>query len=170
MRPEDTKAFASIVGDPRVMRFLGSGHALTSQEAEAYVLDCVARFRATGRSRFAVTSRNDGELLGFSGFKEIAGTIDFGYRFEFHQWGRGIATEAGNAVLRYGFDSLGFDRVWAGVVPGNQASLNVLCKLRFLPAPPPYPDEQDTVWHLLTANAFHGSGSRSIGPRPKNNL
>ena len=45
-------------------------------------------------------------------------------------WGRGIATEAGHATLRYGFEVLGLPHIVAVVRPENRASQRVLSKLR----------------------------------------
>jgi ribosomal-protein-alanine N-acetyltransferase len=44
-------------------------------------------------------------------------------------WGRGIATEAAGAVLRWAFDELGVDRVEATCRPENVASARVLATI-----------------------------------------
>ena len=41
-------------------------------------------------------------------------------------WGTGIATEAGRAVVRFGFESVKLNRIIAVVVPENTASWRVL--------------------------------------------
>ena len=46
-------------------------------------------------------------------------------------WGRGIATEAGQAWVRHGFDTLGLQRIVAGVNAANIASTRVVEKLGF---------------------------------------
>src|ERR1051325_4725971 len=46
-------------------------------------------------------------------------------------WGRGIATEASRAWVRYGFDILGLRRIEAGVAAANAASIRVVEKLGF---------------------------------------
>ena len=43
-------------------------------------------------------------------------------------WGRGFATEGAAALLDYGFDDLGLDRVIGVTHPGNKASQRVLMK------------------------------------------
>lgn len=47
-------------------------------------------------------------------------------------WGRGLATEAGNAFVRFGFDQLKLNRIVATVQVENLASLRVLEKLGFV--------------------------------------
>jgi len=44
-------------------------------------------------------------------------------------WGRGLITEAARAVLRFGFQRLGLNRIEATCMPGNLASRKVLAKL-----------------------------------------
>jgi [ribosomal protein S5]-alanine N-acetyltransferase len=44
-------------------------------------------------------------------------------------WGKGYATEAGAAMLRYGFDEVGFHRITATCDPDNVASARVLEKI-----------------------------------------
>jgi ribosomal-protein-alanine N-acetyltransferase len=46
-------------------------------------------------------------------------------------WGRGIATEAGNAWIAHGFEKLGITRIEAGINAQNIASLRVIEKLGF---------------------------------------
>lgn len=42
------------------------------------------------------------------------------------RWGSGYATEAAQAVLRFGFEGPGLDRIWATCRPENLASVRVL--------------------------------------------
>jgi RimJ/RimL family protein N-acetyltransferase len=44
-------------------------------------------------------------------------------------WGRGLATEAGDAFLQFGWNELGLKRIVASVEIGNDASVRVLEKL-----------------------------------------
>lgn len=46
-------------------------------------------------------------------------------------WGRGLATEAGQAFVTYGFDQLGLTRIEAGIRADNGASIRVVEKLGF---------------------------------------
>jgi RimJ/RimL family protein N-acetyltransferase len=48
-------------------------------------------------------------------------------------WGRGLATEAGAAFVRHGFENLGMTRIHAGVNLLNVRSIRVLEKLGFQP-------------------------------------
>jgi RimJ/RimL family protein N-acetyltransferase len=47
-------------------------------------------------------------------------------------WGRGLATEAGRAFVRYGFEVLGLSRIEAGMNARNVASMRVVEKHGFV--------------------------------------
>ena len=46
-------------------------------------------------------------------------------------WRRGLATEAGRAFVRYGFETLSLRKIHAGMNAGNMASIRVIEKLGF---------------------------------------
>jgi RimJ/RimL family protein N-acetyltransferase len=62
---------------------------------------------------------------------EARGEWELAYGFRRDRWGRGYATEAGEACVRYGFEVLGAERIVADVDPENPASVRVLEKLGF---------------------------------------
>ena len=59
--------------------------------------------------------------------------VDLGYRLLPEYWGRGLATEASLASLRYGFETLQLSRILGLVHPANVRSIRVLekCGLTF---------------------------------------
>ena len=72
-----------------------------------------------------------GNLLGHAGLQYLENIeeVEIGYYLGRPAWGQGIATEAGTACLRYGFEILGFEQIVAVVRPQNQVSQKVLSKL-----------------------------------------
>jgi ribosomal-protein-alanine N-acetyltransferase len=61
----------------------------------------------------------------------IPGEASLAYYLARPYWGRGLATEAGQALVRYGFDTLGLTRIVAGMNVKNLASIRVAEKLGF---------------------------------------
>lgn len=59
---------------------------------------------------------------------------DFGFLISRQCRGKGIAYEVCRALIRYGFEELGFARIRADAKPGNAASLRLLHRLGFLQA------------------------------------
>lgn len=79
---------------------------------------------------FAVTDRED-RLVGAVGLALAPRhrRAELGYWIGVEHWGRGFATEAGAAVLEFGFGTLGLNRIEAHCFVGNGASARVLEKL-----------------------------------------
>lgn len=68
---------------------------------------------------------------GFHNFEWALGHCEIGYWVRKSAQGRGFATEATNALLRYGFGALGMHRVGISHAGGNQKSKRVIEKLGF---------------------------------------
>jgi len=82
--------------------------------------------------QLAVVLKANGELIGNCGIRKdfaSAQEADMGYELSPDQWGRGYATEAARAILRFGFTSLGVHRVGSCCVPENTASAHMLEKI-----------------------------------------
>jgi RimJ/RimL family protein N-acetyltransferase len=58
-------------------------------------------------------------------------SAELGYYVARDHWGRGIATEAALAIVRFGFESLGYLKLTSGYYTDNAASGRVLAKLGF---------------------------------------
>ncbi|MEQ1906075.1 MAG: GNAT family protein [Pirellulaceae bacterium] len=80
---------------------------------------------------FAIRQPATGELVGGAGL-EICSTDHFaelGYWIARKYWNQGVATEAAAAVVEFGFDQLGLNRIVAHHMTRNPASGRVLEKL-----------------------------------------
>lgn len=88
---------------------------------------------------FAMEERESGRVVGSVGFVgnhpagEQADCPDdeVGYALSPAYWGRGLAPEAVEAVLAYGFTDLGLGRVWCGHYAGNWRSARCMGKCGF---------------------------------------
>lgn len=93
-------------------------------------------FSAEALGLFGVRLRGGGELVGLCGFMRDADgprEAELVYELVPELWGRGIATEAARACLRYAFLEAGLERVVAGVDAPNVASARVIEKLGMKP-------------------------------------
>jgi RimJ/RimL family protein N-acetyltransferase len=79
---------------------------------------------------WGVWERESGELIGDCSlhFDTGFGEWELSYGFRRDRWGRGYATEAARACVRYGFEELGLEKIVADVDPANTASARVLEK------------------------------------------
>jgi ribosomal-protein-alanine N-acetyltransferase len=82
-----------------------------------------------------VIEKLTGQLVGHCGLlqKEVEGAneIELVYLMAAAVWGKGYATEIGQALIRYAFIELGVNRLIALIEPDNQASERVAIKLGF---------------------------------------
>jgi [ribosomal protein S5]-alanine N-acetyltransferase len=132
--PDDAEALFAICGDAEVMLHIGAGKPFESiYESLRFVDWAVAHQNENGFSRWAVVEKAAGEIIGSCGLARLAdsGEIELGYLFAKHAWGKGYATEASAACLRYGFEQMRLTEVIALTDPGHVASQRVLEKLGF---------------------------------------
>jgi RimJ/RimL family protein N-acetyltransferase len=135
----DFDAFCAMEADPEVRRYVG-GAPRTREGAERKFRDVQLRPIDAGLGLMAMIFKADGKYIGYCGLypnfdgagEKTQGEAVLGFTFGRSYWGRGLATEAGDVFLRYGFGQLGLSRVVSVVDAGNLASLRVLEKLGFV--------------------------------------
>lgn len=131
LEPGDIEAIAAAAGEWEVARYTTSiPHPYSRSNAAAWV-DSAARAWADGRAYiFALTARPGEKFLGaIALYNDAPGEAMLGFWLGRAEWGRGLMTEAGEAVLAFAFETLAIDRVLASALPENKASIRVLEKL-----------------------------------------
>ena len=101
---------------------------LYTREYLAYVS---AHYAAGDFYDWAVIDRESGRMIGTCGFTRFhceADCAEIGYVIHPAFWGRGIATEAVGAVIRFGFQRLDLNRIEAKFMEGTEASRRVMEK------------------------------------------
>jgi ribosomal-protein-alanine N-acetyltransferase len=99
-----------------------------TREYLAYVSE---HYRAGDFFDWAVVDRESDRMIGTCGFTRFRYEADcgeIGYVLHPAYWGRGIATEAVEAVIRFGFQRLELNRIEAKFMEGNIASRRVMEK------------------------------------------
>lgn len=131
---KDAPTLFQMNSDPEVLRLTTWKPVQSLSEMERWI-DSVHsdQYEEYGYGRLAVTLRDSGELIGWSGIKFVP-QIDsptLGYRFLKQHWGKGYATEAAKVSLLHAFHTIGLEDVHAFIVSGNEASKRVLLKNGF---------------------------------------
>ena len=101
--PQDVDAYAAMLANPNVMRFLGTGQTRTAAEAWSAIAGTIGQWALRGYGSFALEERASGQLVGRAGIlhpydwpgPELAYALDEPF------WGQGLATEACREVLRW---------------------------------------------------------------------
>ncbi|MDX3066440.1 GNAT family protein [Streptomyces sp. ND04-05B] len=130
---EDVDDVLAIIGDDAVTTWL-SFDSRDHAQAVAMIEGTIERAQQEPRTEFylGVTKRDDDSVIGFAriGLSGVqAGKL--GYAIAAKEWGRGYATDAARALVRYGFKELGLHRVTAAIGPDNVASIAVVQQLGF---------------------------------------
>jgi RimJ/RimL family protein N-acetyltransferase len=128
---DDFEPLAAMCADPRVMEF--SPSIFSREETEALWRRIQEHFARFGFGPWAMEV--DGKFAGSLGLNwirfeaQFTPCVEIGYRLRPDFWDRGLATEGGQAALRYGFESLGLREIVAFTIPANRRSRRVMEKL-----------------------------------------
>jgi RimJ/RimL family protein N-acetyltransferase len=126
-RDGDLDAYAAIVADPEVTRFLGDGKPLGRADAWRQMALFVGHWQLRGFGIWAVEERATGALMGRIGLFEPEGWPGFelGYTLGRNFRGRGYASEGARAALAYAREVLGRERVISLIRSENAGSIRV---------------------------------------------
>jgi RimJ/RimL family protein N-acetyltransferase len=139
--------------NPCVMRYIGDGSVATRASVTAALERAAKHYRNyPGLGVWPAEERTSGEFVGWFCLKYVRGQttfsgnvggtassagetwsdptveVELGYRLLPDAWGYGYATEGAQALVRYGFETLGLYRIIGLTHPGNMASQRVLRK------------------------------------------
>jgi RimJ/RimL family protein N-acetyltransferase len=106
-------------------------HPYPNGAAEEWINSNESAYDERKRVVFAVTLKNSNDLIGVISLTNIIENhqAELGYWIGVPYWNKGYCTEAGEAVLRYGFKDMGLNRIHACYLSSNPASGRVLEKL-----------------------------------------
>lgn len=134
----DRAAFALIAHEPDIVHWLNHGEPLPANQIDGFIARQTESQRKRGWCRWALELRDPGPddplgIVGFCGFGcNLAPDVELGWTVLPQLWGRGLATEAGRAALKFGFETIGFPRVFSAILPENAASRAVADKCGFV--------------------------------------
>ena len=134
---DDAERWYVLFNDQRVMRFIGDGQIASQAYYDGFVARQRQAFADTRLCLFAVEVA--GEVAGFCGLQQWrqpwgpAGAVEMGWRFGAQHWGKGLAHEAGQLVVRYAREQH-LDKIVAMINVGNRRSTRLATSLGFSPA------------------------------------
>ena len=146
--------YALVYADPEVRKCWSGWKGGIEEFRARYAIDKLYTGVDAGDFHYnALVRKDNGVLLGLMGFQNhanddmtwllmpdgsrnvghIPGILDveLTYALGKEHWGRGYATEAGKAMIDYGFSQLGIDRIINAISPDNFRSRNLMLRLGF---------------------------------------
>lgn len=101
-------------------------------ELRKYMVDL---YRERVGFRWIITLKGERRPIGSLGFyrwlPSAAHQAEMGYDLAKEYWGRGIMTEAMNAVIDFGFERMGLNRIEVFIMPRNKRSIRMIKRLGF---------------------------------------
>lgn len=127
----DLDGYAEMFADPEVMRYIGDGTTGDRTVAWRNLAMMVGHWTLRGYGLWAAEERASGAFVGRVGCWNPEGWPGFeiGWMLRRSYWGRGYATEAARAALRFAFAELDQPHVISLIHPDNAASIRVAQRL-----------------------------------------
>ncbi|WP_299819303.1 GNAT family N-acetyltransferase [uncultured Roseibium sp.] len=134
-REEDVDPFAEMCADPDVMRYFPE--PLSREKSELLISRCRQKQAKHGFSMSPVEAKAGGEFLGFVGLSRpdyvaplpFDPCVEIGWRLKQSAWGKGYASEAARAWLRFGFETIELEEIVAFTIPENFPSQKVMQRI-----------------------------------------
>lgn len=129
---DDLPLALSLWGDFNVTRFFGG--PFSAPEVQQRLDREIESLRKNGFQYWPVFLLADGEFVGCCGLRSYASEakiFELGFHLRPVYWGKGLATESAQAVVKFASDSFQAEGLFAGHHPENMASSKVLAKLGF---------------------------------------
>jgi RimJ/RimL family protein N-acetyltransferase len=126
----DREPFFALNTHPEVVASLGT--APTRAESDAIVAHIAAEMARDGWAPWAVEVDGGAPFVGMVGLHRVRAELPFApaveveWRLHPDAWGRGYATEAAAASLRFGFEEVGLDEIVAFTTTLNTRSQAVM--------------------------------------------
>lgn len=128
---DDVPMAAPLFADPLAMRYIGEGKAVPYEQVGPRLQAAIDQYTQFGFGLWAVVYKETGEVIGHAGMKywDKMDKVEVGYLLAQPYWGQGLAFEAAQAAVTFGFEQKQLPEIIALIDRPNLASSNVARKL-----------------------------------------
>ena len=115
----DFDSVLQLFNDDEVQKYLSPENRRTPEQLEVTLKKMLERWKERGFGLWCVSDRESNKMLGYCGFQYFDQTFNVEIVFAFlkDSWAKGFATEAASAGLKFGFEELSFEKVFATTHP-----------------------------------------------------
>ncbi|MBI1878814.1 MAG: GNAT family N-acetyltransferase, partial [Chloroflexi bacterium] len=137
LKSTDAESILHYLSDPEVNRYLDTDSPPAPEQAQRLVKSLISLLEKGEGFRWGITPKSGdsaGVVVGTCGFhawNKPHFRAEIGYELAREYWGQGLMAEAIRAILKFGFEEMGLNRVEAMVLAGNNSSAGFLEKLGF---------------------------------------
>lgn len=128
---DDFENYYDILKQEEVSRWLGSGKRKTKEDLIITMKNFEKHWVENNYGVWAVRNRENNEFIGHCGFNILEDTkeTELLYAFDPKLWGKGYATEASMAAIKFLSENFKINYVVPLVYPNNNRSSNVIKKI-----------------------------------------
>ena len=156
LKSSDAEAFFAMDHNPNVHQYLWNKPVQKIEETIEVITFVRQQYVDNGIGRFAIILKQTNEFIGWAGLKynteEVNHKINFydiGYRLDEKFWGKGYASEASFAWLKYAFETMNIKTIEAAAHAENVASNRILQKMGMQMTEHYLEDEVSWNWYQL---------------------
>ena len=132
LSPDDAEFIFELLNDPSFLQFIGDKGVRTLDDARDYILNGpIDSYERFGFGLYLTKLKDGGAPIGICGLlkRDTLQDVDIGFAFLPEFWSKGYAFESASAVMVYGLNDLGVNRIVAVTLPENHKSIKLLEKL-----------------------------------------
>lgn len=129
---DDAEFILELVNEPGWIKNIGNKGIRTKDDALAYIINGpVAAYAKYGFGLWLVARKESEVSIGICGLikRDSLEDVDIGFAFLERFWSKGYAVESALAVMNYGQNTLGLNRIVAITISDNLGSIKVLEKI-----------------------------------------
>ncbi len=130
----DAEFILELLNTPGFLKYIGDRGVRSLKESRSFIEDRYRKsYREHGYGLYTVDLKHDNISIGLCGFvrRDNLPAPDIGFAFLPQFEGQGFGFESANAVMKYGREVLGFEKVLAITSLDNHVSGRLLAKLGF---------------------------------------
>ena len=127
----DAEELHRILAQEGVLRYFPNTEPPPLDRVQKFIAAQLEHWDEHGFGWWAVEQKPGKEIIGWNGLQYLTDTeeVEIGFLLSKPTWGQGFATEGAREGLKYGFETLGLERIVGIVHPENISSQGVLEKL-----------------------------------------
>jgi ribosomal-protein-alanine N-acetyltransferase len=127
---KDAHTLQGIYQSEGVLRYFPNPSPPPLERVERFILSQLSHWEQHGYGNWGIQLVDGGEIIGWAGLQFLPelNETEVGFLLDRPYWGKGYATEAALASLRFGYENAGLSQIIALVHPENVASIHVIEK------------------------------------------
>jgi ribosomal-protein-alanine N-acetyltransferase len=131
----DTEAVFAYASDPEVTRYVIWDAHRTIEDSEIFLRSVAERYENAEVADWGIVYKGNGRFIGgcgIVGWDLENARAEIGYVLSRQYWGQGLMPEAVRAMIAFGFEKMGLNRLEARCITENTASARVMEKAGML--------------------------------------